>query len=121
MSDIYEIHSKAFRGVTAYCVTDREGKHIARVAFTFSRSGLRTTCYFHIFGYEMTRVYASGGGYDKASAAAQSAVKRTKPAKYLPGQGIDYKMETIRDAIKDRGTSWDQDLRDAGFNVLQAV
>lgn len=114
MPDIYEQHAKAFRGVSAYTIA-RNGERIASVAF---KHGARCTCYFHIFGLQMAKGWADGGGYDKASAAAHSAVNRIDHNGYPEHVAI---ADEIRAAIKDQGYSWDRDLRDAGFDVWQAV
>lgn len=117
-TSIYDQHDAAFRGVSAYVITDKTGRQVGKVAFSFARSGLRTTCYFHIHGTQMARAYAQGGGYDKASAAAQAAVCKIKAMREEPCFELVVAMAS---AIKDQGASWDRDLRDAGFNVLQAV
>lgn len=115
---IYDQHQAAFRNVSAYVVTNAKGELVAKIAFKFATSGLRTTCFFHVLGLPMTKAFASGGGYDKASAAAHKAVHAENEWRSSPA------VDTLRDmraAIKDEGRLWDDDLRAAGFNVLQAV
>lgn len=115
---VYNAHEKAFATVAAYVVTDRHGDKVATVAFKFAKSGLRTTCYLHVIGLPMVSSFASGGGYDKCSAAAHAATKRVMvPA----GSGRPPCVQELLSAIKDEGRSWEGDLRAAGFNVLQAV
>lgn len=123
MTDIYQLHAQTFRHVAAYVITDDKGERVATVAFKYAESGLRTTCYLHVIGFPMARGYASGGGYDKASAAAHVAANRV-----VYQGGLDASEQVRFDmvrrlvgAIKDEGRSWDGDLRAAGFNVLQAV
>lgn len=123
MTDIYANHAKAFAGVSAYVVTNKKGELVARVAFKFAKSGLRTTCYFHVIGFPMTKAQANGGGYDKASAAMHQAVSRLV---WQGGETIEEQHrydQTLKlvSAITDTGASWDADLREAGFVVLQAV
>jgi hypothetical protein len=113
-NSIYDQHQKAFANVAAYVVTDAGGERVATVAFKYAASGLRTTCYFHIIGLPMVKAFASGGGYDKCSAAAHRACQKI-------GKLHNSLREPLRAAIKDEGSSWDRDLRDAGYNVLQAV
>lgn len=118
MADIYEQHRNAFANVAAYVVTKGDDQ-IATVAFKFAKSGLRTTCYLHVLGAQMVRAYASGGGYDKQSAAVHSAVSRV-----IAHDGdvrTIQRLGMIRDAVTDNGSSWDQDLRRVGFFVWQAV
>jgi hypothetical protein len=118
MPDIYDQHAKAFAGVSAYVIA-KNGDQIGRVAFKFARSGLRTTCYFHVLGSEMTRAYASGGGYDKCSAAVHSAIGRIKVEE--GDIRTSQRVGAIRDAVTDNGAAWDADLRRAGFDIWQAV
>lgn len=118
MPDIYEQHRAAFANVSAYVVTKGDDL-IATVAFKFARSGLRTTVYFHVIGAQMVRAYASGGGYDKCSAAVHSAIARV-----IAHDGdvrTIQRLGAIRDAVTDDGQHWDNALRQAGFTVLQAV
>lgn len=128
MTNIYDQHAKTFREVSAYVIVDKgdaftKPNQVAKVAFKFSHSGLRTTCYFHIHGFAMTKGIANGGGYDKASAAASAAVSYT----YFQGGPTEEEQRrydvTLRlvNAIKDEGRAWDADLRAAGFEVWQAV
>jgi hypothetical protein len=108
---IYKQHETAFKGVSAYVIASPTGERVATIAFKYAASGLRTTCYMHWLGSPMVKGIASGGGYDKASAAAWEAAKR-----------LDLRPDHLfKAAIKDQGRHWDQDLKAAGFNVLQAV
>lgn len=118
MADIYDQHKAAFANVSAYVVMKGEDC-IANVAFKFAKSGLRTTVYFHIIGAQMVRAYASGGGYDKCSAAVQSAVARVE-AHDGDTQTIQ-RVGAFRAALTDDGQHWDNALRQAGFSVWQAV
>lgn len=73
---IYRAHEQAFRHISAYVVL-KDGELVARVAFQFAKSGLRTTCWMHYLSTAMTKAFASGGGYDKLSAAAHKAARVT--------------------------------------------
>lgn len=119
MSDIYAIHQKAFSGVAAWVILDDAEQLVARVAFTYGKSGLRTTCYFHILGEQMQRAFANGGGYDKASAAASFAAARI--AKATPKSDKAHIIGAMATALKDDGNSWDRALSAAGFRVIQAL
>jgi hypothetical protein len=118
MTDIYDQHGKAFENVCAYVVTKGDDL-IAKVAFKRARSGLRTTCYLHILGAQMVRAYASGGGYDKCSAAVHSAIGRV--VAHEGDVRTIQRVGAFRDAVTDDGKSWDNALRQAGFTVHQAV
>ena len=118
-TDIYEKHQAAFKDVSAYIVTDHQNKLVARVAF---KRGTAITCYFHLIGLAMTKGIAGGGGYDRNSAAAYSAIEKTK---VLDGAcpGVARLLPVFKTAIAkgNDGSHWDYALREAGFNVLQAV
>jgi len=110
MSDIYELHEKAFSRVSAFIITDAGGERVATIAFKYPSDGAgRLWCYLHIIGQQMVRGYAGGYGYDKRSAAAYSAASKLAEC-------------PIKEALtKDGGYGWDRYLMDAGFNVYQAV
>ncbi len=113
--EIYGQHDKAFSDVSAYAVV-YDGKPVAKVAFKYARSGLRTTAFVHWIGQPMVRGWAGGGGYDKASAAVASAAARMRTADV----GADCKA-FIGCAQKDDGQHWDNRLRAAGFDVFQVI
>ena len=142
MPDIYDHHAKAFNRVSAYVIL-RNGERVATIAFKFPADGAgRLYAYVHWLGVPMVRGFAGGFGYDKRTAACADAVKRIElidrsvEAHNLAKQGhtlaaqaeamraiADRAMQTpFVDALKaDRGPTWDNALRDAGFTVLQAV
>ncbi len=114
MSDIYEQHRAAFARVEAFVVLDA-GVLVARVAFKFPADGAgRLYAYIHWLGAEMVRGSASGGGYDKRTAACASAARKISD--------IGDRYHRLVDALSaDAGQHWDGALRDAGFTVVQAV
>ncbi|HEV2155427.1 hypothetical protein [Bradyrhizobium sp.] len=118
MTDIYDQHAKAFANVSAYVVA-KDGDIIARIAFKHSKSNLRVTCYLHILGAQMVKAYATGGNYDRHTAAARSAISK------VVAEDTDIRtvqrVGAFRDAVTDNGAHWDQDLRRVGFDVWQAV
>ena len=122
MPQIYDQHRAAFASVEAYVIL-KEGERVATVAFKFPKDGAgRLYAYVHWIGLEMVRGFATGGGYDKRTAACASAVKGIKATgEYV----IDYTPElrsTFTEALAaDRGHTWESALRNAGFTVLQAV
>jgi hypothetical protein len=127
MADIYEQHKAAFAGVAAYVITDQDGSRIATVAIRYPSRGMRLWAYVHLIGVEMVRAHADGGGYDKASAAVANAISKIKAAE--PGErdgGFAETLNAHRAAFlaaipKMDSGSWDNALRDAGYNVLCAV
>ena len=126
MADIYEQHRAAFARVAAYVVMHK-GERVATIAFKFPRDGAgRLYAYVHWIGLEMVRGYAGGCGYDKRSAACASAIKPLRAHANAPGGLEIVRHESALAAFitalaKDGGQTWDSALREAGFNVLQAV
>lgn len=120
-ADIYDQHTAAFRNVTAYVITDVDCERVATIAFKYPLDGAgRLYAYVHWIGVPMVRGFATGGGYDKHSAACQSAAQKLRPL--LVELPPDHPAHVFRDALsKDGGPRWDDFLRKAGFNVLQAV
>ena len=119
-ADIYDLHKSAFGNVAAYVITDADCERVATIAFKFPSTSTRVSVYVHWIGIEMVRGHADGGGYDKHSAACQSAAQKLRPL--LVELPPDHPAHVFRDALsKDGGPRWDDHLRKAGFNVLQAV
>lgn len=115
MTDIYKQHDAAFNQVSAFVIL-QGGERVATIAFKFPRDGAgRLYAYVHWIGVEMVRGHANGYGYDKKSAAVESAV-----AKLL--ERNEAQTMEFANAVKDcGGYNWDSALRKAGFTVLQAV
>ena len=125
-SDIYKQHEASFSRVSAYVITDNTGERVATIAFKFPADGAgRLYAYLHILGLRMVRAQAGGYGYDKKSAALSSAAARV-PTYSEEDLTTWQKEATTRDLIvaalmPDGGQGWDRRLREAGFNVLQAI
>ena len=122
MSTIYEQHNKSFPLVSAYVITNAKGERVATIAFKFPKDGAgRLYAYVHWFGIEMVRGYANGYGYDKKSASLESAMSKLILLAADLGHGKDSPQHFIEALANIGGSNWDTKLRDAGFNVLQAV
>ena len=119
MADIYEQHRNAFRQVEAYVVL-RNGERVATIAFKRPRDGAgRLYAYVHWRGTPMARGWADGGGYDKYTAACATAVKRI--ARKADAPNPDGWAAFSAALWADTGPTWNDQLRRAGFTVLQAV
>ena len=130
-SAIYNQHAAAFGSVAAFVVM-QGAERVATIAFKYPRDGAgRLYAYVHWIGTPMVRGFAAGGGYDKQSAACASAADKlpaTLPTTTYTG-GRPHHPEAERAAYgvfraalaKDAGYDWNRELRDAGFNVFQAV
>lgn len=132
-SDIYAQHDAAFAHVAAFVITEG-GEQVAKIAFKFPRDGAgRLYCYAQFFGYPMVRGWAPGYGYDKKSAAASVAARKMRGQRdgntlgEKDGKGMMFaepgsKADRFMAALgQDDGMGWDRRLRDAGFEVWQAV
>lgn len=122
---IYDQHDKAFRNVSAFVIA-KDGKRVATVAFKF---GDAVTVYVHWIGIEMVKGRAGGGGYDRKTAACADAVRKIKHD-IDPSLSDEDKAAALRLRLSvkfvaalqaDRGPSWENALRDAGFDVWSAV
>lgn len=118
--DIYDHHRAAFSNVSAYVIL-KDGKRVATVAFKFPKDGAsKLWAYVHWLGVPMVRGYAGGYGYDKQTAAMASA------SRHIAALDDDYGDHAAHHAFitaiaKDEGHHWDTQLRNAGFDVVQAV
>lgn len=130
-ANIYDQHRAAFSNVSAY-VIGCAGERVATLAFKFPRDGAgRLYCYAHWLGLEMARGYAGGYGYDKRTAAAASAARNLPEmdtaATYSDGTPVHTANQAkafaaFLDALRaDNGHDWEWHLREAGFDVWQAV
>ncbi|KDR90955.1 hypothetical protein L905_24035 [Agrobacterium sp. TS43] len=121
---IYDQFDKAFNRVSAYVILDKSGECVAKVAFKFPADGAgRLYAYVHWLGVPMVRGFAGGYGYDKRSAAVASAANQLygKDDKLLHDNGNPLYHAFAYAIVRDSGEYWDTRLRDAGFDVIQAV
>ena len=115
MTDIYNQHDAAFRQVEAHVIV-KDGERVATIAFKFPSDGAgRLYAYVHYIGLPMVRGFASGGGYDKRSAACADAARK------IDRGPEDLPLLFAQALARDNGSTWDRALRDAGFTVWQAV
>lgn len=121
-TSIYNQHAAAFANVSAYVIL-HDGQRVATVAFKYPRDGAgRLYAYVHWIGSPMVRGFAAGGGYDKHSAACAAAVR--KIGNYSDDAGNDASklwLAFVGALAVDDGHRWNEQLRRAGFDVLQAV
>jgi hypothetical protein len=125
MTNIYELHDKAFARVSAFVIC-RNGEKVATVALKFPADGAgRLYAYVHWLGLEMVRGHAGGYGYDKRSAAVADAINRIGswqkaygPENACPEAGRYDEFHMARHGMDSR--DWTCCLEDAGFAVLQA-
>lgn len=127
MSNIYDQHKASFSQVSAFVICYGAEK-VATIAFKFPRDGAgRLLAYVHWLGVPMVRGHAGGYGYDKKSAAVESAIEKLKKdndfvtKNKVFGPGADEFTELCRALGDCKGDDWQRALENAGFTVFQAV
>lgn len=76
MTNIYKQFDQATQSVGAYAIL-KGNEYVGRVVFKYPRDGAgRLYCYVQVWGAPMQRGFASGGGYDKRTAAFENAVAK---------------------------------------------
>lgn len=123
MPNIYDQHRATFSQVSAFVIL-HNGERVATIAFKFPRDGAgRLYAYVHYIGLTMARGAANGGGYDKKSATVSIAARTIGTS--APDHWLKTEKETMQAfmaaATLDDGWGWEENLRRAGFTVLQAV
>lgn len=113
---IYDHHAKAFSRVSAWIILNEWNEKVATVAIKFPQDGAgRLYAYVHWIGLEMVRGFSGGYGYDKRSAAVESAASLIETIN-------DDNQKKFKEALRLMGgKDWHHALIDAGFTVLQAV
>jgi hypothetical protein len=115
MTKIYDQFDAAFRSVSSFAVL-RGGEVVATVNIKFPRDGAgRLYAYVHWIGREMVRGHAGGYGYDKRTAAVAKAAKSIETFE-SPAEATFWAALRI-----DGGKHWNDQLRDAGFTVIQTI
>ncbi len=124
---IYDQHDKAFARVSAFVIM-KDGERVATVAFKFPADGAgRLQCFLHVLSLPMVKGTASGYGYDKRSAAFADAARKAEVKLEDWQEETGYVLQrSIASAINQAmqgndGRDWSDNLRNAGFTVLQAV
>ena len=121
MTDIYDLHKRAFPNVAAYVILHGSEK-VATIAFKYPRDGSgRLYAYVHWIGVEMVRGFAGGYGYDKHSAAVRNAV--FPKMRMTDDEAFHYleQREFFAALSRDDGQYWNHRLERAGFTVMQAI
>lgn len=119
MTEVYKQHDAAFSAVSAF-VIGWKGERVATVALKFPRDGAgRLYAYVHWHGSRMVRAFAGGYGYDKRSAAVESAAAMIETPDYMPDLDAFNAFKLALSGIG--GNDWTRALDNAGFTVWQAV
>jgi hypothetical protein len=97
----------------------KNGERVATIAFKHPKDGAgRLAAYVHWIGIPMVRGTCTGYGYDKKSAACESAAMHMAWKTEETSEDLVAFFKAIKDI---GGSTFDSRLRDAGFTVCQAV
>jgi hypothetical protein len=119
MTKIYEQFDAATKRICAYCVIEG-ATVIGRVVFVYPREGAgRLYCYAQVWNSAMVRGFATGGGYDKASAAAESAFERLTDDPNT--EALAHIARWKASLAKPSGERWDSRLEKAGYVVSGVI
>lgn len=119
MTKIYDQFDAATQDISAYAIS-KGAEYVGRIVFKYPRDGMgRQFAYVQVWGFPMVRGYASGRGYDKHSAAVESAVSVLEgdPASDKNGHVIAWRTWLSN----CDGTRWDDMLKNAGYDVHAIV
>ena len=108
----YAAFDRAFSNVSAYVIL-HSGAAVGRVAF---KHGASVQCYAQVWGSDMERGKAGGGGYDRTTAAAEQAFAR------MGGKDATPQVKAHVDAIQRAmtgpdGKRWTVRLEEAGYTI----
>lgn len=118
MTDIYTRFDAATSRITAVALI-YAGKVAGRVVIKF---GEAATAYVQIWGLEMQSGRATGGGYDKATAAVEAAVAKLKPIRVEADLAVKNAKWALCSAFDGAdGRSWEQRLETCGFTIARAI
>lgn len=112
----YAAFDRAFSNISAYVIL-HSGAAVGRVAF---KHGASVQCFAQVWGCTMERGKAGGGGYDRATAAAEQAFARMgdKDAS-AHAQPHLYAMQEAM--VGPDGARWTRRLEDAGYTVQHII
>lgn len=108
----YSAFDRTFSNVSAYLIT-RGGDQVGRVAF---KHGTSVQCFAQIWGSDMQRGKATGGGYDRSTAAAEDAFSRIGEGDARPE--AQQHVNAIKQAMAGPdGKRWTSRIEAAGYTV----
>ncbi|BBD98075.1 hypothetical protein SAMIE_1015760 [Sphingobium amiense] len=109
----YAAFDRAFANVSAYVIL-HSGAAIGRVAF---KHGASVQCYAQIWGGDMQRGTAGGGGYDRATAAAEQAFSRMSEDSATRDDAANHIIALQSALAGSDGKRWALCIEDAGYTV----
>ena len=118
MTKIYDQFDKATSNTTAVALI-YAGRVAGRIVIKF---GAAATAYVQIWGVEMTNGRATGGGYDKATAAVEAAVAKGKGLSAGDNISAANALWALRSAFDGAdGRGWEQRLETCGFTIARVI
>lgn len=117
MTNIYEDFDRAFAKVAAFGLI-LDGENVGRIAF---KHGGAVTAYVQIWGIEMTKGRAGGGGYDRSTAAFHNALAKIDTKDATPSKLALRALDRLRGSLGDEGRTWKNALESAGFTVASVI
>lgn len=131
MNNIYDQHYKAFAAVEAYLAIHPEGQQV-RITFKHPNKGAgRLYCFVYLVGFEMSKGFADGYGYDKKNAAFYDAINKMevinfeslKEEWYIKQQNeCRESVESFKKCFQNKDEKdFDSVLRDLGFQVYPVI
>jgi hypothetical protein len=116
MSNIYDQFDAATRTLSAYAIADGA----AIVGRVVIRHGGQCTAFCHIWGAQMSKGIARGGGYDRASAAVEAGFAKHGTSEY--DHSCNAIVARVQAALAGpSGRNWYDRLADAGFTIQHVI
>lgn len=114
---IYDQFDAATAQVGAYAIF-KGAEYVGRAVFKYPRDGSgRLYCYLQSWGAPMVRGYASGGGYDKQTAAFESAADQMTELAWVDSHSLDHIAQFTEAATGPDGERWSRRLEVRGYIV----
>ena len=116
---LYREAGKAINDNQAYIILDG-ARVVAKITLKYTDQ--RCTAYLWIEGVGISKGHASGGGYDRASAALRKAALAAPECIYRNIEGYQERRASIINALlHDDGERWHEHLFRAGFTNVSAL
>jgi len=121
MTTIHEDFAKSFRTASAYAVL-QGGNYVGRIVFKCPKDGAgRMTCFAQVWGAPMAKGSVEGFGYDKATAAAEKAVKALANADSRDPDVPAHINAWQQAMTANSGSRWKSRLEAVGYAVIVVI
>lgn len=123
---VWNRFDSAFQGVSAFAILNASGEYVCRVCVKYPPKGhgeRPVYAYVHFIGFPVLIGKATGYGYDKTSAAIESACSsKMQHIGMYKGESLPEAIEALRVALKDMGGfDLSSVCRKLGFTVLNIL